>query len=87
MADTLRKLNQKDQKFLAGQAFHMELMTLMVLWTLGGMVERDQGEVPRQVHPSSSSLEAPDLVDLDDGAPDLLDDEAPAAKCPKMNAK
>ena len=51
------------------------------------MVERDQGEVPRQVHPSSSSLEAPDLVDLDDEAPDLLDDEAPAAKCPKMNAK
>ena len=67
LAEVLRPLKQKQMKLLAGQAFHMELITTMVVWTLATMVERTPVDPPASLQaPASSSAAQED--DQDDCA-------------------
>ena len=51
-------------KFLAGNAFHMELLTMVLLWTIGNMVER-QSSMAQQVRNSSKGSGDNDAEDYD----------------------
>ena len=44
LVDALQPLPQRQQKFLAGNAFNIELMSMVSLFLVGNLVERDVGK-------------------------------------------